>query len=312
MVEDLERIIGRYTGQHRGPLLVCFAGMHGNERAGVEALDLIFKMLEVEPLENPTFEFSGRIIGINGNLNALKKGIRFSSKDMNRQWAAANRDRIFNSVVADLDEEDLEMKDILEVIDQELLDYQPDKMIILDLHTTSAFGGIFTIVNNDPESLSIGVELHAPVITGMIFGLNGTTLHFFTDENFPVRTIAVTFEAGQHYERLSVNRTIAAIINCMRTVGCVRAESVENRHDELLRDFSEGLPKVNELIATHPVINPEKFKLIPGLKNFQKLKEGQLLGYDETGPIIAPEDCLLLMPKYQIQGNDGFFLIKEK
>ncbi len=93
---DLKRIIGRYTGQDKGPLLVCFAGMHGNETAGVEALDLIFKMLEIEPLENPTFEFKGRIIGISGNLKALQKGVRFLAKDMNRQWSAQNRDRIFH------------------------------------------------------------------------------------------------------------------------------------------------------------------------------------------------------------------------
>jgi len=30
---DLERIIGRITGEKKGPLLIAFGGMHGNEPA---------------------------------------------------------------------------------------------------------------------------------------------------------------------------------------------------------------------------------------------------------------------------------------
>ena len=46
----MERIIGKYTQGLPGPLLVCIGGMHGNERAGIRAIDLILKMLEVEPI----------------------------------------------------------------------------------------------------------------------------------------------------------------------------------------------------------------------------------------------------------------------
>ncbi|MEZ5055829.1 MAG: hypothetical protein R2879_02225 [Saprospiraceae bacterium] len=119
---------------------------------------------------------------------------------------------------------------MIQIIRKEIEEYQPPRMILLDLHTTSAFGGIFTIVNNEPESLEIGSQLHAPVITGLLNGINGTSLHYFNNHNFSVPTTAVSFEAGQHDEPLSVNRTIAAIINCLRTVGCVRKEDVENRH----------------------------------------------------------------------------------
>ena len=57
-----KRIIGKYTGEDRGPLLICLAGMHGNEPAGIQALELMFKMLEVEPITNPDEAPSGQLI----------------------------------------------------------------------------------------------------------------------------------------------------------------------------------------------------------------------------------------------------------
>lgn len=305
------RIIGKYEGTERGPLLVCFGGMHGNETAGVQALELIFKMLEMEPKVNPGFVFKGKMIGLLGNKKALERNMRFIEKDLNRQWEAPHIKSVLGTRHEDLPPEDRELKEILEIIHDEIEVYQPEKMIVLDLHTTSAFGGIFAIVNDDPESLQIGAQLHAPVVKGMLRGIKGTTLHYFVDANFPVRTVAVSFEAGQHDEPLSVNRSIAAVINCLRTVGCVKPADVENRHDQLLIDFSKNLPKVNELVTTHHIREEDNFSLLPGFRNFQKVQKGQLLGYDKNGEILSPEDGLILMPRYQQQGEDGYFLIRE-
>jgi len=44
----MERIIGRYTGDKKGKLLIVFGGMHGNEKAGIRALDNMFEMLKRE------------------------------------------------------------------------------------------------------------------------------------------------------------------------------------------------------------------------------------------------------------------------
>jgi succinylglutamate desuccinylase len=193
---------------------------------------------------------------------------------------------------------------------EEIQDYQPDEVIVLDLHTTTAYGGIFSIATDDPKSVNIAVELHAPVITGLLEGIQGTTLHYFNTENIGIETTTVCFESGQHEETLSVNRAIAAIINCMRTVGCVRSEDVENRHDALLIEYARGLPKVSELITTHSIQPGDQFRMVPDYKNFQKVKQGEILAFDRNGPIEAIEDGLILMPLYQKQGEDGFFLIR--
>lgn len=306
----MKRIIGSYEGTIKGPLFICIGGIHGNEPAGVKAIELMVKMLEVEPIANPAFTFRGKFLGLRGNLRAIKAGKRYLKKDLNRQWTKDNVERVMVEHLSKLEEEDLEIREILETIEIERNNYKPDKIILLDLHTTTAFGGIFTVVTDAIDSLRIGIELHAPVIRGLLDGIKGTVLHYFNSENIGVPTIAVCFESGQHLEPLSVNRAIAAITNCMRTIGCVRAEDVENTHDNLLIEFSKGLPSVSQLIMTHSIKPSDDFVMKLGYENFQSVKAGEVVATDKNGPITIVEDGLLLMPLYQKQGDDGFFLIK--
>ena len=305
------RIIGRYEGELRGPMLVCIGAIHGNEKAGLRAISLMAKMLEVEPITNPGFMFRGLFLGIKGNAQAIRKNHRFIDRDLNRIWTPENVEYIRKTPHEDLKNEFLEMKEILEIIEYYYERYQPEKLVVLDLHTTTARGGIFSIVSESDESLRIGVELHAPVITGMLEGIRGTTLHFFNEDHFYPGTTSVVFESGQHDEPLSVNRAIAAITNCMRTLGCVSKDDVENRHDRLLIEHSTGLPKIAELAYCHPIQEGDGFKMYPGYHNFQSVSKGEVLAADKNGDILCPEDGLILMPLYQKQGEDGFFIIRE-
>ncbi|MBX2878053.1 MAG: succinylglutamate desuccinylase/aspartoacylase family protein [Saprospiraceae bacterium] len=307
----MQRIIGRYSGEQKGPLLICLAGIHGNEPAGIHALELMFKMLEVEPITNPKFAFKGRIVGLRGNLKAIREGKRFIEKDLNRQWTKDTVEKCKTLPISDLLPEEQEIKELISLIEEELASYQPEKFVLLDLHTTTATGGIFSVATDDRESVRIGVELHAPVVKGLLQGIKGTTLHYFNNRNFQPDTVAVCFESGQHQEPLSVNRAIAAITNCLRTIGCVRAEDVENRHDELLIEYSRQLPKVTELINCHAIKKGDEFRMEPGYLNFQAVKKGEVLAHDRKGPVTASTDGYILMPLYQKQGDDGFFLVRK-
>lgn len=306
-----KRIIGIYDEQREGPLLVVFGGMHGNEPAGVLALEEIFRVLELEPEANPDFEFRGKIIGIKGNLAAFEQQKRFIVKDLNRQFTKENLHRIRNAKDdSELDSEDKELRDIIELVHEEIEAYNPKKVVFLDMHTTTAFGGIFSIATDDPESQRIAVELHAPVIRKMIDGIQGTTLHYFNTENFGRETVAVTFESGQHNEELSVKRAIAAITNCMRSIDCVDASVVENKHDSILIEYSKGLPKIADLLYCHSIKPSDGFLMRQGYVNFQYVKKGEILALDKNGEIRSKSDGRILMPLYQKQGEDGFFIIK--
>ncbi|HMQ48974.1 MAG TPA: succinylglutamate desuccinylase/aspartoacylase family protein [Saprospiraceae bacterium] len=307
---ESKRLIGRFRGTEPGPLLICFGGVHGNEAAGILALETLFHLLDREPLVNPGFLFHGELLALKGNLQALQVQQRFIARDLNRMWTKSQVEAVKKTPEAELHNEALELKQLIATIEEDIEQCQPEKLVLLDLHTTAAFGGIFAIPSDEPESLEIAKSLHAPVVRGMMRGLQGTSLHYFNTENFGMPTTAVCFEAGQHQEELSVQRALAAIINCMRSIGCVRPEDVENRHDELLIRFSAHLPKVCDLVYRHPIAPDDAFKMQPGYQNFQAIQRGELLAHDRHGPIYAPEDGYILMPLYQAQGEDGFFLLK--
>ena len=305
----MERIIGDYTGSRRGPLLLVIGGAHGNEPAGIAAIAELFEMLEREPLRNPGFVFSGRMVGIRGNLKAIAANKRYLRRDLNRLWRAEHVERILAEPPPVLGPEDEEIRDIHRLVERLIHEYRPDRMVVLDLHTTTAKGGIFSICTDDAESQRIAVGLHAPVVRGMLAGIRGTTMHYFHDGHFGFPVQALAFESGQHQEPLSVHRAIAGITNCLRTLGCVAPDDVESRHDQLLIEYSRGLPKVTDLIYTHPIVAGDGFRMMPGYTNFQQVAEGEHIATDRNGPIRAPRACRILMPLYQAQGEDGFFLV---
>ncbi len=305
-----DRTIGAYKGSEKGALLICFGSVHGNEPAGVSAIAEVFKMLSLEALQNPNFTFKGKMIGLRGNTRAIEKGSRFVTQDLNRIWTEENVRRVRQTPISGLRDEELEMKEILNVVESEIEKEKPQKLIVLDIHTTTTQGGIFSIVSDHEESTKIALEMYAPVIRGLLTGLDGTLLHFFNSQNFNLPVTGVAFEAGQHNDPLSVNRAVSAIINCLRTVGLVNPKDVENRHDQLLIKYSTGLPKLAELIYVHKIQPKDQFEMAFGYLNFQRVAKGEYLGQDRHGSILSPQDALMLMPHYQKQGIDGFFLIK--
>jgi succinylglutamate desuccinylase len=305
----MKRLIGNYTGAQHGALIIAIGAMHGNEPAGVRALQTLFQMLENEPLHNPAFSFKGKIIGLIGNVQAYERKVRYIEKDLNRQFLTENIEKLKG--IPPQYFEDSELVELLQTIENEINTYKPKKLIVLDLHTTSADGGIFTIVSDNEESIAVASELHAPVVKGFIQGVGGTTIHYFKTENMGVPTIALSFEAGQHDDPLSEKRTIAWLVNALRATDCVQHEDVETRHEEILRGYSDKLPKVVQLIGSYRITHEDNFKMMPNYKNFQSVKKGEKLAIDKNGDIQAPEDCLILMPLYQTQGQDGFFLVKE-
>lgn len=70
------------------------------------------------------------------------------------------------------------------------------------------------------------------------------------------------------------------------------------------------LPERSELVYQHMIQPGDRFRMRPGFRNFQPVKEGEWLATDREGRIVAHCDGYLLMPLYQNQGNDGFFIVR--
>jgi succinylglutamate desuccinylase len=309
----MNRIIGKYTGQESGPLALLTGGTHGNEPAGVRALQEVFRLLALEPSFNPGFVFSGTLVGLVGNVQALEQKRRFLREDLNRLWTTDQIRRILRVAVPT--DEDREAAELIEAIHAEIEMARPEALVFLDIHTTSAEGGIFSIPTDEKSSLRLTKELHAPVVLDMKYGLDGTLVQYAAEGHFqiggyPKHNIAAAFEAGQHDDPESVDRAVAAILNALRACGCIRPEDLDSRHEAILQRFTRDMPKVTRLRHTHRIRPGEAFRMRPGYKNFQAVRAGEHLADDTNGPVTAPLDGLILMPLYQPQGSDGFFIIE--
>ena len=306
-IGESPRVIGHYIGEEPGPLVVAIGGIHGNEPAGVAALERLFELLEEEPLVNPGFSFRGELLALRGNLAALRTGRRFIDSDLNRIWHTDRPQDTQHSEAQELSG--------LQAAIAHVLDETPtSELVLLDLHTTTATGGVFAITGDDTPSLLLAAELGVPVIQGMLSDLTGTTLSYFRGGQFdfehPCR--AVTFEAGAHTEPASVDRALAATVNLLRSVGCVRPEDVSTHYEETLRAAAVSAPPLLELTHVHHLAGPAErraFTMRPGFRNFQFIAAGTILADDQHGPVAAPCAGYLLMPLYQEQGDEGFFIV---
>ena len=305
-----ERIIGHYRGTEPGALVVAIGGIHGNEPAGVHALERLFDMLADEPRLNPGFTFRGELLALRGNLAALAAGVRYVDADLNRIWRPLPMPPDPLAV-----SEDRELYELLTAIETAVEEAPLSELVLLDLHTTTAAGGIFAVTGDDRSSLSLAAEMTVPVIKGMLSGLQGTTLHYFRGGHFPTQfpVRAVSFEAGAHDDPRSADLALAATVNLLRALGCVREEDVSSYHDELLREHAGQLPKMTELVYVHHIAadGSDGFRMRPHHRNFEAVTAGQVVAEDHNGEIAAPADGYLLMPLYQDQGEEGFFLVRD-
>ena len=300
----MERLIGRYGKFGAAKTFIIFAGIHGNEQAGIIALKELF-----EEFEENQVDFDGTVLGIAGNIKALAQNSRFIHKDLNRQWYLTKIKKLgalpfglLNTV------EDLEQKEILELI-QDIVDDKGKKLMLIDLHTTSAKGGCFCITNSNPRSTELALQIPVPVISGMTSKISGTTLEYFDQLGLP----AIAFEAGQHVEPEAVNRMKAGLVSVFTKTSCLDEKWMkmyEEDYDKMEKDFAH-LPHHVNVLYRHPVEDEDAFVMKEGYSNFQPVQKGEVLAQDKNGPVLSPHDGLILMPLYQKKGSDGFFIVEE-
>ncbi|HLR24809.1 MAG TPA: hypothetical protein VK112_03005, partial [Fodinibius sp.] len=94
---------------------------------------------------------------------------------------------------------------------------------------------------------------------------------------------------------------------------CISEKSVRNMEEyrSYLKSYTQRLPVKTELVYQHIIEEGDRFEMQPGYKNFQPVKEGEWIAADQDGKILAQCDGYILMPLYQDQGDDGFFIIRE-
>ncbi|MEM9292022.1 MAG: succinylglutamate desuccinylase/aspartoacylase family protein [Acidobacteriota bacterium] len=298
------RVIGRIRGEEPGPTVICVGAMHGNEPAGYRALERVCQALRGD---NPPLK--GEFLALLGNRRAFLAGLRFLSSDLNRHFSAqrieASRQGLLGSSSVP---EDVEL-DELRIAMSSAFQRARGRVHVMDLHTTSGSSPAFALVADTLLNRSFGLQFPSPLILGLEEELEGTLTEYVEE----LGHVAIGFEGGQHDDPLSTDRCEAAIWIALASSGQVDAADFPQveRSRELLESCRRGFPEVLEVRYRHAIDEQDEFRMEPGFQSFQRIEKGQLLATDRDGEIRAGERGRVLMPLYQKQGEDGFFIMRE-
>lgn len=297
------RLLGRLDSGRPGPVLICIAGIHGNEPAGVHAVRRV-----LAALRERESEMKGAFVAFAGNVAALDRGRRFVDRDLNRAWTPERLEVLRAAKAGTGSAEDREQIELLEEIEG-VLRGSNGPVYALDLHTTSGPGGIFSVFTDSIPHRDFAQRFPIPMIFGLEELVDGTLINMLSDHGL----IAVTVETGQHEEPAAVDRAEAALWIALVAAGLLPErlvpEATEGR--KLLRRDSGYLPRALEMRYRRHVEADDAFSMNAGYRNFQAVRAGEVVAHDVKGDVVLTEGGRMLMPLYQAQGDDGFFLVRE-
>jgi predicted deacylase len=299
-----ERIRWSSDGDSNGPVIVLFVGIHGNETAGIEAIDNI-----TESLKSENWDLFGTIYAITGNIEALKKGVRFVDVDLNRLWELFDTQQDYSKLNgADQPSEYLEslqIKSALEAIFEQHKN-EASEFIFADLHTTSSESCAFILLNDTLSNRDIARKFPVPQILGIEENIYGTLLSYINNLGYK----AIGFEAGAHMAVDSINRSEAFLWMLFHNTGVIQLDrQAINYHVNQLQAQPDVPDTYYDIRYHHYIEDNAKFEMLKGFNNFDIIQQGTPLAYDHGELISAGVSGRIFMPLYQQSGNDGFMII---
>ena len=290
-----DRIFHHIIGEKPGSTIVFFGGIHGNEYAGVNALNNTLKDIKPEDVH-------GEIYGVYGNIKALEKNKRFLKSDLNRMWTLRQIKELQYS--KNLTDEELEQEDLFRFLNQ-LLSTNDSPLYFIDLHTTSSKSLPFITINDALINRKFSSQFPVPVVLGIEEYLDGPLLSYLNTLGY----VSLGFESGQHTDPEAVTNCEAFIYLALKHAGNLKSLHTE-KHEQKLIEASKNVSSIYEVIYKYHIKPKEQFTMVDGFESFQKISKGTLLAVTDGIKIYSEHNAKLFMPLYQKSGNDGYFIIR--
>lgn len=301
-----ERIVARVAGTRPGPCLIVVGALHGNEPAGVVAARRVG-----DALAAAADTLAGDFVALVGNAGAMAAGKRYIARDLNRAWTperlAALDGGTFSDVRSGPDPEDTEQAALHAEIAAATRSARGE-VVLVDLHSTSGEGAPFSLVADTARCAELAALVPVTALGGLIGKLNGTMTGAYASR-IPG---SLVIEAGQHASPATTDRAEAALWCVLAGLGCVEESSLPRlaAMRALLEASRGGLPASMEVAYRHAIRPEDGFRMRDGFRHFDRVSKGDLLATDARGAVLAPLDGYVVMPLYQGQGEDGFFLAR--
>lgn len=304
---EIKRIIGRYTQNKPGPTAIFLCGSHGNETSSVFAMKKVFEKLNEE---NPDIE-GEMVAAFAGNMKALKEGVRYIDMDLNRGWIPHRLRKL--GFLSEKDQvkghEKKEQGELIKLL-RDAIGRAKGEIFVFDLHTTSSESPPFCAISDTIRNRKVAIKFPVPCVVGFDEKTKGTFMNYINEMGIT----GVAFEAGEHFALASIENNVSFIWLALSVIGCIKKEHITDykKHYANLSKSNFGEHKIFDLIYHHEISEEDNFKMRPGYTTFDKIEKGEHIANDKNGPVLAQKSGHIFMPLYQKQGDDGYFIVKEK
>ncbi len=296
-----KHVIGCYDCGLPGPILLAQGGIHGNEPAGVAALQRI-----VQALEDGQIRMRGRLIAIAGNLPALDCKQRFLARDLNRRWTEQDIQKLEQRSPDKDDTEDQQQRELLQIYRACEAEAEHG-MVFVDLHSSSADGPPFTCLGDTRPNRRLAMSMPVPMVLGLEECIDGAVMDYFNRGGHA----SIGVEGGRHQDPRTVDRLQAAVWHLLVAAGMLEKKAIDLRGERAILHATGGhLPRVVEVRYRHVISEEDEFIMQPGFTSLDPVNAEQLLAHDRRGEVRSSEGALVLLPLYQGQGEDGYFLCR--
>lgn len=290
----MKRVFASFCSGRPGPLTIVVAALHGNEHVGVHALKQLLPTLDQS-------NFCGKIVGVIGNLAAFEQKQRFIDKDMNRFFVDGYLNEEHDNV-----SEWCEARGLLDAIDTEIANYpEATALNLLDMHSMSGDGVPFCCFPHTDANEKLAHLLPVPAIADIVEYLPGTLTEYLSSRF----DTTMVLECGQHDAPETIVTGKAGMLAYLNVTGaCLGSEQLDSALAHLNK-HCHGLSSVfTRVNFRYHIEHSGYFEMQPGYTNLQPVSEKQLLAYDKEEPVFATVSGRMVLPCYQKQGDDGFFL----
>jgi succinylglutamate desuccinylase len=290
----MERIFAQLDSGRPGPLVIVVAALHGNEVVGLKAVSAFLAKYAEQ-------DINGKIVVLVGNVAATAKGCRFVDHDLNRFFIS----HYLNEPHSDVAEWH-EARQLIDAVEEQILLYpQATRRYLLDMHSMSGHGVPFTCFPDSVHNDELAQRIYLPAIAGIVEFLPGTFAEYFS-RRFD-STLVV--ECGQHQAEQTFENGVAILVHYLHLLKVLDCPELHQQAKQVLMKSTQGYWDVFTRVRyRYHIENRVQFYMQPGYKNLQRVCKETLLAQDGELPVYAPFDARIVMPCYQKQGDDGFFL----
>lgn len=267
--------VTRLVGRKPGSTSVVLAGVHGDEPCGVQAVSEVLESIKVE---------RGIVYFLIGNPEALAAKTRKTEFDLNRSF----RER---SALPE------KIRQTYEVRRAEFLKtYLGGASALLDVHSSSTRDSTpFVICENN------GFEIAETLPADLVASGFDSVCPGGTDEYMNrIGRIGICIECGYHNDPNSVTLGVTAINSFLSTRG----------HISPIHTPKVAQRKIRVAFIYRTKSAP--FRLSKAWADFEKVRAGEVIGFDGETPVITDRDAIILFAdNCNLIGEEAFYLAYE-